>query len=625
VEYSLFVTGTAPAIDLSGQLATGVADMTLHRPRRIMRFLRSTFSARKQVINLAAEGTSKPPTTAIMFQDSVCSTEGAGHSTVLASATHWPSITSSAHGWLSNLSWASVSSLYLGFDRLIDLDKTSFQVKTLDDWQRVWGKKYTATQFQPLFWQESTIADISSVMPFDFDTSKLPYHDVKTGSGQLPGCPIDRLKIPEVISQARLLAISLRPKFPDPVLKPTDAVATKKVDLQKEDLGAILNRNDWQSGTLFEATGSGLRFMSPVKLSGRSVRIIFRQGDGAPLKVQPKVPDQKAKPDFQGLFNIENGTLDVQSAVLEVPQTMKGAAPPWLISSKNASIILRGCQLNGPMLQDLEQHQGLIQWITTGANPPPAGTEPVFLSVNDSLLFGPGIGIRAECSQGNVFVRNSILAIRGNGLNIQPVRSDDKLFSNIDLQHVTFSTTRAVIHVDAEKGTMPISSPMRFYVDYCAIVPPLEFKSGDSADASLVECEGPVREQNQMEWWSNSNGVARDVRVLLRQAGAGPITAVADWNAAWGDSHVVRMLTGGKSVHLSTALPVKWANLKAASFTLDPKCSGATWAEGGRPLGADIRTVEDAMQGKKTTADVKPGPAPPVQPTKPKNPRDVGF
>jgi hypothetical protein len=277
------------------------------------------------------------------------------------------------------------------------------------------------------------------------------------------------------------------------------------------------------------------------------------------------------------------------------------------------------------LLQDLEQHQGLIQWITTGANPPPAGTEPLFLSVNDSLLFSPGIGIRAECSQGNVFVKNSILAIRGNGLSVLPARSDDKLLPNIDLQYVTFSTTKAAIRVEAAPGQAAVSSPMQFYVDFCAIIPPLDFKSGESADAALVECVGPVREQNQIEWWSNSNGVARDVRVLLRQSDAEPITSTARWNDAWGDSHVVRMLTGGKGVHLANALPNKWANLKVASFALDPKCPAATWAEGGRPVGADIRAVEDATQGKKTMPDVKPSTNTPVQQTKPKNKNDIGF
>ena len=202
-------------------------------------------------------------------------------------------------------------------------------------------------------------------MPYDFDTSKIPFHDVKTGAGSFPGCPIDRLQVPDVISESRLFAISQRPKLPPVVVKPADATQVKKVDLAKEDLGFILNRNDWQSGAVFEASGSGLRFMSPAKISGKSLRIVFRQGDGPPLKLEPKVPDQKAKPDHVGLFNIENGMLDIQSGFLEAVQTLKGAAlTPWLINAKK-----RQCH-----------HQGLSAQRATAAG---SGTAPGPDSVDD--------------------------------------------------------------------------------------------------------------------------------------------------------------------------------------------------------------------------------------------------
>ena len=463
-------------------------------------------------------------------------------------------------------------------------------------------------------------------MPFDFDTAKIPFHDVKVGAGGFPGCPVDQLKVPDVISEARLFAISQRPKIPAVVAKPADAVQTKKVDLTKEDLGQILNRSDWQSGTVFEASGSGLRTMSPVKISGRSVRVIFHQADGPPLKLQPKIPDQKAKPDFVGLFNIENGSLDLQSGILEAAQSLKGAAPPWLINAKNASVIIRGCQLNGPLLQDLEQHQGLIQWTTTATTPPTPGTELPFLSINDSLLLSTGVGIRAECSQGNVFLRNSIVAVRGSGITIVPVRTNNKYLANVDLQHVTFSATKAAIRIEAAGGTEEFPSPMRLYIDYCAVVPPLAFKADEARDAAVAECVGPVREQKQIEWWGTSNGIGKEVRVWLRQSTSEPIASLAGWNVAWGEAHVVRMLTETKGVHLNLALPTKWLSLKAISFALDPKSAGATWADGGGPVGADIRGIDDAMAATKAAAETKSGStnaAPKNQ--APKKPGDVGF
>lgn len=622
---SLLITGRAPCLDIASLSNLSIGDSSPTKPRRLIRALRSTLIARSKIVEFTAEGTTKPPTTSVLFQDSICSAEGSGNSTVLASAVRWPSVTSSASGWLTNLSWTSVSSLYLGFDRLLDFEKTSYKVANLDAWQRVWGKKFVAAQFQPIFWQESTIADITAVLPYDFDPAKLPYHDLKSTTGGLPGCPIAKVKVPDVVSQERLFATSQRPKLPMVVLKPADGPVNKKIDLAKDDLGKILNRNDWQSGAVFEASGSGLRYMSPVKIIGKSVRVIFKQGDGAPLKLQPIVPDQKSKPEQQALFNIENGTLDLQSVVLEVCQAAKPAAPPWLINARNASVILRGCQLNGPLILDLEQqHQGLIQWTTTGTTPPPAGVELPFLSVDDCLLRSPGIGIRTEFSQGNVFIRNSIIAVRGNGLSVLPIRAEGGLAANIDLKHVTFSTSKAAVLIDAGTRKDAAPSPARIFVDYCAFVPPLEFKPDEAAESAVVECIGPVREHKQVEWWANSNAVARDVKALLRQSGADPITTAADWNAAWGESHVIRMLVGGNGVRLKNSLANKWANLKSNSFALDPKSPSGTWADAGRPVGADAQAVEDALAGKKAVTETKgTAPQPATQKVNPKG--DVGF
>ncbi len=623
IQDSLLVAGTAPAIDVAGSLSQGSSDATHSRPRRTIRVLRSTFCARKQVLELAAENTTKPPTTVVFFQDSICSAEGAGNTTVLASAIRWPSITSTTTGWLTNLNWASKSSLYIGFERLMDMDKTSFKVAGLDTWQRVWGTKFESVQFQPFAWQESLISDLSAVQPYDFDTSKLPFRDLTTSKGTMPGCATIQLTVPNVISQSRLVAIGQRPKPPAVAQKSAEGSPSKKVNLTiKEDLGVILNKNDWQSGTVFEVTGSGLQMMQPAKIVGKSLRIIFRQGDGLPLKLQPKVHDFKAKPDNPGLFTVENGTLDLQSAIFEAPQTAKGAAPPWLIHARNSNIILHGCQLSGPMQQDLEQHQGLIEWSTTAANPQVAGAEPQFLSVNDSLLMSTGVGIRFQSSGGQLFLNNCIVAVRGYGLDLQPIRTGTGILPIVDLQHVTFSTSKAAIRIEAAMGTEVVSLPMRLFVDYCAVVPPLEFKPGDAAESTVVECAGPVLEQKQIEWWGTSNGFAKEVKSLLRQSGTDPITSITKWHTSWGESNDFRLLTGPKGIRLNNSLPNKWTSLKMMSFFLDPNSTGATWADGGRPVGADIRVVEDVMLGKK--GPTEPKPATPSSTPKPGTSSSVG-
>ncbi len=615
VQDSLFVTGTAPAISVAGKLLAGLAEMVDSKPRRAIRVIRSTLCGRKQVFELSAENTLKPPSTSIFLQDSICTAEGTGNSAVIVSAVHWPIVTSTTAGWLTNLNWSSKSSLYIGFERLLDLVKSSYEVRTQEQWQRVWHN-YEPAQFQKFTWQESVISDVSSVQPQDFDTAKLTFREMKTSKGHMPGCMTSQLTVPGIISQPRITALGLRPKLPTAVLKPADNPPTRKVNLLKEDLGVILNKNDWQNDTVFEAIGAGVHTMQPARIIGKSLKVVFRQADGQPLKILPKVPDAKSRTENAGLFTIEKGTLELQSAFLEAPQTPKGgAATPWLIYARNANVILRGCQLSGPALQDLDQHLGLIEWSTTNVNTPVTGVEPNFLSVNDSLLMSTGVGIRLQSATGRLFIRNSIVAIRGYGIDLQPIRTGTILLPVVDLEHTTFSTTKAAIRIEASPGSDPITTPMRIFADSCAMVAPLEFKPGEASESTIIECAGPVLEQTQVAWWGTSNGFSKELKSFVVQSGKEPVTTAAGWSNTWGEPNDVRLLTGSKGVLLSKALPNKWTLLKPYSFLLDLHSPSATWAEGGRPIGADIRSVEESIVAKRASSDKQPANGQPTRPS----------
>lgn len=610
VQDSLFATGAAPAILLNAhQLTPGSSDNPSGKPSRMLRLIRTTLCVRKVALEIAAESNAKPPLTALLLQDSVCSAEGSGNAAVLISATKWPSVTSNTGGWLSNLSLTSLSSLYMGFERLMDLDKSAFKVTNLENWQRVWGKKFEPRQFQSLMWHENSISDLSNASPQEFETSSLPYQELKTGSGSLPGCVVSRLIVPGLISQERLIALSQRPKPPNVIQKPMEGIPWRKVDLTKEDLGQVINRNDWPSGTVIEATGSGIKQITPARFSGKSLRIVFRQGDGAPLKLQPKPIDIKGAHDHAGLFTIENGLLDLQSATIEISSSAKPPIFPWMFSAKNASLILRGCQLSGPTQPDPDLNQGLIQWSTSSAAQPFEGLDSPILSINDCLLMGNGNAIRSELALGNMFLRNSVIATRGYGLNIQPDFTNFRAAANLDMEHMTFSTSKAVVRFEAAQGIETAPQPVRFFVNYCTICPPVEFKANEGAETAIVELAGPVREQKQMQWWGSSNGVAKEVKTLLKPAEGEPVTAASDWISAWGEASEFRFLTGPKAISLTASLPNKWMNFKATSYLLSPNCPASSWAEGGQPLGADIHIVENAIPGKKTSLEPKPASA----------------
>jgi hypothetical protein len=155
----------------------------------------------------------------------------------------------------------------------------------------------------------------------------------------------------------------------------------------------------------------------------------------------------------------------------------------------------------------------------------------------------------------------------------------------------------------------------------------LEFRAGEGNETAFVECVGPVREQMQMQWWGTSNGVAKEIKTLLRQSTSDPIATASEWTSAWGEVSEFRFLTGAKGVVLSTNLPNKWSLLKAASYTLSPNCPAATWADGRQPIGADIHGIENAMTLKKPSMENKPASQNGMAPASsiPSNKKNVGF
>ena len=637
VRDSLLVTGSAAAVELTGHLVAGVADVVTLKPRRIVRVIRSTLYSRRCAFDLSStsDSSGKPPRTDVVLLDSLCCAQGVAENSSLVLAVRWPQVRSTTEGWLTRLKWISKGSLYLGFEQLVDLGPdSSFKVSDATTWQRVWNAKHDTKQFHKLSFPGTVPGDLSAVSPQEFDVNALAYREIKSSSGGLPGCPIDRLTVPDAISQQRAAVLAMRPRLPTTFLKPADPASIRKVDLKKQDLGLVLNSNDWPSGTLFEASGNGLCLMSPAKIEGKAVRIFLRQIDGTPLKLQAKTSDGKA-PDATALFSIARGSLELTNAVVEGSANAKSNAPPWLIQASEATLILNGCRLQGSETDGPHQ-KGLILWTT--AAPAVSTADPPILFCRDSYLTGFGCGIRVESGQGHIILRNSIIAIRGDGedrgvgVDLRPVRAGNAMLTAVDAEHVTFSTGGAAIRVQAATGSDDsVSSPLRLFVERCAVVPPLVFKAGEAAEATLLKCTGPVLEQKQIEWWGVANGVAKQVVHFLHREGDPPgasdKTGVAAWRQTWDKSHDVRLLVGDKGVYLAGELPIKWKDLRPGSFELHKSSQAATWAEG-KPIGANVRGVDEISIAKKSGPETTTGTKA-VTPSTPgttiPNKKNVGF
>jgi eukaryotic-like serine/threonine-protein kinase len=619
VQDMLAATGTAPVIEISGHL-TASADVPTPQPRRVLRILRSTLFGQNQIFEVEVDDSGKPPTTAIALCDSLVSSQwngrNAAQTSAIISAVGWPQIRSTSEGWLSRMTWTSTNSLYLGFEQLVNLG-SSFKVTDVATWQRVWNVKPDARQFQKLTFPETELEDLSVLLPQEFDTARLSFRAVKTNDGAQPGCPIGKLSVPDVTSQHRAAALAQRPALPTVAAKPAEPTQVKKVDLKKEDLGVVLNRNDWPSGTLFEVAGGGLCQMSPARINGKSVRIVFQQTDGASLKIQPmqgKATDSGKS--TAALISITDGMLELTNAVLEGWPTTKGSTPEWTIQSTNSTVVLNGCRLLGSESEASKQ-VGLIRWMTAGNGAP--GSDVPALVIRDSFLACSGCGVRLEAARGYAILRNSILAIRGDALDLRPVRTGSALLPVVDAEFVTFSATGAAIRFEAAPGTDVVSSPLRLYVERCAFAPPLVFKAGEGARATMLKCAGPVLDQKQLEWWGVSNGIAKQVGHLIHRDGDPDVpsdekTGISAWRAMWDQGNSLRLLSGDRGVYLASELPNRWKELRPGSFEWHSASPAATWAEGGRPIGANARGVEESSVAKKAGSPptTKPG-IPPIQ------------
>lgn len=622
VRDSLLVTGPAPCIEVDGHVVAAISDVVTTKPRRILRIQRCTFSAQNRVFDLSVDESGKPPETAVAIRDSLCTAQGVVANSVIIGAARWPQVRSN-DGWLTRLSWTSTNTLYMGFEQLIDLG-SSFKVLDASTWQRVWGAKVDARQFQKQSFPPTALEDLHLVQPHDFDSNGLAYRDLKATDGGLPGCPVGKLSVPDVTSQQRAAAISLRPALPAAAVKPPEPSQVRKVDLKKEDLGAILARADWPSGTLFEASGGGICTMTPTRIEGKNLRIVFRQTDGTTLKMQPLQPKstESARTMPSALISITNGMLELTNVVLEGSPNSKAITPEWLVQSTNSTVILDGCRLLGSEADGSKQI-GLIHWNTS--IPIQGRADSVSLVVRDCYLTGSGCGVRTECGHGNLIFRNTILAIRGDALDLRPIRAGNALLPVVDAENVTISATGAAVRFQAAPGTEAVTSPVRLFMEKTVFAPPLAFKAGEATRATLLNCVGPVFEQKQLEWWGASNGIAKQVVYLLRQdddqnAPSDERTGLSAWRKAWDKANSVRFLSGDKGVYLVGELPVRWRELKPGSFELHKGSQAATWGDGGRPIGANPRAIEDSSLVKKGEDSSKPKVNPAGA-----NKKNVGF
>ncbi len=616
IDESLVASGRGPALRFEGRSGLTPAGQT----SRWVRCFASTLCSREQLVDFSPEsGLSEHPKTELVFRDVIgCTAAPPGRNTLL-NVTDWLQ-----QGVRDEIAWTATDSTFLGFPHLVEFGaKSSFRVEDADTWRQFWRQKVASQEFVTAVWP-AEISDFGTVPPLAFDRNLLPTIARQAGaSGELPGVAPEWLRLPDAVEPERLAALASRP--PLPVIRgwinPPNPSEPVRIDIKKQDLGLALAKNDWPDGAVIEAVGFGVCPMSPVVITGKKLKLIFRQEDDkGPLRLTPR---EGLRP-VEALFDVRDGALEIHGLRAEFPE-LRPKHPAWLISAKNSALVLDGCDIRAPETI-LEPYQGLVRMSATAADL----ESPAFLSIANSLLIGPGRLVSCEGGGGRLFARDSIFVTNDGAIDVFLAPRGTVIPFSLDVASSTFASAGAAFRVEPASLTEASSRPSRWFVEHCAFVPPTSLKPPPGTEPTVIRCAGPVLDQNQITWWGRGNGLAKEVQTLVSTGNAGTprkISTPAEWQALWGPGHDLKLLTGPDGVVLLAPYPAKTDQWVPAAFALHPSSKSAVWADGS-PIGANIPQLKsigpDVIEvtpppGKKTT----PKPAP--NNSKPQPPKKPGF
>lgn len=602
VDESLLVVGAGSLFRMEG--ASGLTDPTV--TSRWLRCFASTLCTRGTLLDLSAEsGFSEPPKSELVFREVLGCTGHAEPTATLLNVTDWPQ-----QGVRDHISWTNADSSFLGFRLLLDLGaKSTFRADGADSWRQFWLKSVAAQEFVNHVWP-SELAAVSAAPLQTFSRDELP-NEVRqrNGRAEIPGVPIELLRLPDVVNPERLAAAARRPQ-PRTVIWQKPATAPPIINLREQDLGQWLAKNDWPDGFVLEVAGYGICSTTPVVIQGKKLKLIFRQLEGGPLRLMPKESGTTAA----GIFDVRQGTLELVDFRMyhTIPRPRH---PAWIVSGTDSVVILNGCELRGPETAVLP-YQGLVRMSASAADESSTATTVIL----NSALFGAGPLVKCDDGGGSLFVRNSVLAADDRPLDVQLVARGNRLPFVLDVSFSTLSSAGTAIQVRGASLTSAPERQARWFLDGVVFAPPGPWRTPSGSTPTLLRVVGHVLDPLQIEWWGNQNGVAKEVRTLIDVVSPAPPRTVLTpeaWDQTWGSAHDLQLLTGTDGVVLAGAIASRADQLEPDQFLLRPACRAMVWADGG-PIGANLRQLSGLGPQKiatppantKSTAPATPKPAP---------------
>jgi serine/threonine-protein kinase len=618
IRESLFVTRGAAAIQFDQ--AAGASDSD----ERLLLVVHSTLSSAGRSFVMSTRNNELRERTDVKLLNSVVAAEPGAPEPTLLTVDGWTR--ANASSLLANfVEWKSSGTAFLGWRKLAVIQPDgAIAVATPADWQKRWKDGGSPEQFAAAAWPTAPLDDFVRLIPDQVDPASIGNTALKTDQGW-PGCPIDVLRFGDLSGLTAAIEQSVRPDLPLALLQSPATTKTIHVDPASQDLGKFVASQKFDDGTIVIVAGSGAHQTSPVTVQGRRLHLRFQHDPDRPLMLMPKLPPGSRE---IAMFNVSNGTLELENAVLvsyppDKPTPEKPAAPTWFIQGDNSHIVLRRCRVQAPLTTGTG-NRGLVRWLRSEPVSASNASRPDLdhhLALFDTFLLGSGILLDLDVRRRGVFVQNCVLASRDNIFAFSLGSQNSDIGGSVDINSSTLAAGDAVFKVQGGTLPGPASNPLACYVEYCAFGPSIRPGTGKLPPVTLLVHQGPVLEQRQITWWERGNAYASDIAYFVQAAGAEKPPAVQAigpaWQSLWGPERVLQSLTGEIAVKYDADLPPNRGKLEPDDFELSPKCRAATWVDGQYAVGADVATMklpDLRVESGTTKAPKKTKPKAPVRP-----------
>ena len=505
-----------------------------------------------------------------------------GHSAdaIGVSFTGWPTGAESLdQPRVSSVNWGAEKSCLVGWPHWAKLrfadGSQEVDVRDEDAWRAFWRQASSTGSLIPVGADLQSIADKGGLATGE--DVQLGLAGIRTELGDA-GPRWAELPSPPNAVMANVSAFGQSPTLPASLESP-DPGATLEYDLKKSALGKFINSDQCPDGSTVVAYGFGLRSIDPFVVKQKRVQIVFKQAEGAALKLQPGNSTDAGRP--AAWFAVEDGQLTLTNGSFLLQPSKVRSYPERFLKMSGGMVALRNCRVEGsdPTLPVLDTAES-------------EGHAPPQLLIDKSLIVGAGPLVRVGAAETLVEVRGSALSSGAGEAVVIDVAAKGSVTS---VTRSTLSGAKSVFHVLPLAASGASSLLARESV----------FRGG-----SVVQLEG---EAAALQWWGIENAYASSMtQFLISPKLVAPQEFARDWCEHWGAGHELLPIFGENGTVMADP-PADLSSIVPQSFALNETCAAALAGPGGAGVGAQISQLGPSLQalpkavpGKKGTGNNRP-------------------